>query len=64
MGLALLRDSPSAWWNPNDHLGVDREVIMRDRLTEDQVVGMLFKQVGRGTGLLSQNQENPPQLLK
>ena len=31
-------ESLRSWWNPNDYLGVDEEVILTDELSQDEVV--------------------------
>jgi tRNA uridine 5-carbamoylmethylation protein Kti12 len=38
-------NSLRTWWNPNDYLGVDGEVILTDELSQDEVVEMILKQV-------------------
>jgi tRNA uridine 5-carbamoylmethylation protein Kti12 len=38
-------ESLRAWWNPNDYLGVDSEVILTEELSQEEIVELILKQV-------------------
>ncbi|WP_100009849.1 kinase [Lentibacillus sediminis] len=38
-------DSLRSWWNPNDYLGVDREMILTENMSEKDVLELILDQL-------------------
>lgn len=38
-------DSLRAWWNPNDYLGVDKETILTNEMSPNEVLQLILSQV-------------------
>lgn len=38
-------DSLRAWWNPNDYLGVDKETILTNEMSQNEVLQLILSQV-------------------
>jgi hypothetical protein len=43
-------DSLRAWWNPNDYLGVEKETLLTNDMSHDDVMNLILSQLKRAEG--------------